>query len=275
MTILFYKLLLGFIVGSLIGSFSYIKHLLTKSGALAVIMIASIVCGFGAWPTWGLLILFFSSSGCIHLAKKWLDKTKTDVIAEKGHTRDAWQVLANSFPAVISLVLFYYTKNQLFIIGYVSGVAGATADTWGSEIGILSKQVPRSIVSLKPVAPGLSGGISKLGSVASICGSLFISLAFWFLYSWYHVDLLPTSLMILVPFSCGIVNSLVDSILGATLQTKYRCVICGQLTEQKDHHLHYAKQISGLSWLSNDWVNFFSGCFTVFLSWGLIYFLQQ
>ncbi|WP_430603308.1 hypothetical protein IGJ02_000694 [Enterococcus sp. DIV0724b] len=273
MTIFLYKLLLGFIVGSLIATFSYTTNLLTKSGAFAVIFIAGVVCGFGPWFTWLLLILFFGSSGCVHLAKKVMKIAKIDSIAEKGHTRDAWQVLANSLPAIISLVLFYYTENQLFMIGYVSAIAGATADTLGSEIGILSTHVPHSIITLKPIEPGLSGGISILGSVASIFGSLLISFAFWLFFGWNHFSQLPTSVMIIVPCICGIVNSIVDSLLGATLQAKYRCVICEQLTEQKKHHLQPSKLVNGISWLSNDWVNFFSGCLTILLSWVIIFYM--
>lgn len=274
MTILFYKLLLGIIVGSLIGLFSYIAHFLTKSGAFAVIFIATIVCGFGIWPTWGILILFFASSGCIHLTKKAIKMTKDESIVEKGHTRDAWQVLANSLPAIVSLILFYYTQNQLFLIGYISGIAGATADTWSSEIGILSKSLPRSILTFKPTEPGLSGGISVLGSVASFFGSLLITLAFCLMYSWYPISQLSTHLFIVVPLTCGIFNSLVDSFLGATLQTKYRCLICGQITEQPLHHQKQTKKISGIFWLTNDWINFFSGCLTVLVSWILIFYLQ-
>lgn len=268
MTILLYKLLLGFIVGSIIGMFSYITAFLTKSGTLTVILVASVVCGFGIWPTWGLLILFFASSGFIYLVKKRINVTQTTSITEKGHTRDAWQILANSLPAISSLVLFYYTENQLFLIGYVSGIAGATADTWGSEIGILSKRVPRSIISFKKIEPGLSGGVSLLGSIASFFGSLLISLPLWVLYSWHQ-----TILFFIVPLFCGIIGSLVDSLLGATLQVKYRCNTCGQLTEQKQHHQQETKHISGLSWMTNDWVNFFSGCLTVLLSWLLVFYL--
>jgi len=271
MTILIYKLLLGFIGGSLIGMLSYIMELLTKSGVIAVVIIAMFVCGFGSWQTWGLLILFFGSSACIHLAKKILKVSNIESITEKKHTRDAWQVFANSFPAVISLVLFYYTKNQLFMVGYVSGIAGATADTWGSEIGMLSNKLPRSIVSFKSVEAGLSGGVSVLGSLASFFGSLLISITVWLLYGWHHLYQYPLSLLIMVPLICGLINSLVDSLLGATLQVKYRCLICGQLTEQKQHHLQQTKQISGISWLSNDWVNFLSGSLTVLLSWSILF----
>ncbi|MBO0472998.1 DUF92 domain-containing protein [Enterococcus ureasiticus] len=274
MTILFYKLLLGFIVGSIIGLFSYIARLLTTSGVLALIFVATVVCGFGSWRTRGLLILFFASSGCIHLSKKRINVTKTKSLVQKDHTRDAWQVLANSLPAIISLILFYYTENQLFLIGYVSGIAGATADTWGSEIGILSKKSPRSILSFKQIEPGLSGGVSMLGSIASFFGSLLISFSFWLVYNWHPIFQLPSSLFVIVPLICGVFDSLVDSLLGATLQTKYRCPICGQITEQTQHHLQQTKQISGISWMTNDWVNFFSSCLTVLLSWIILFYLQ-
>lgn len=105
----------------------------------------------------GLTYFIFASSGCIYFLKKRMNATKATSIVEKGHTRDGWQVLANSLPAISSLVLFYYTENQLFLFGYVSGIAGATADTCGSEIGILSKRHPLSIISFKQIETGLSG----------------------------------------------------------------------------------------------------------------------
>lgn len=273
MTIFLYKLFLGFITGSLIGTFSYITNLLTKSGAFAVLFIAIIVCGFGPWLTWALLILFFTSSGCIHFAKKMLKVNNIDTITEKGHTRDAWQVIANSLPAITSLIIFYYTKNQLFLIGYVSAIAGATADTWGSEIGTLSRTAPRSIISFKSIEQGISGGVSVLGSIASFFGSLLISVSFWLLYELYHTSNLSVSMLLLVPLICGVANAFIDSLLGATLQVKYSCPVCGQVTEKRQHHLNQTQRISGISWLTNDWVNFFSGCLTVTLSWFIVFYL--
>lgn len=266
MTILLYKLLLGFGAGSLIGFFSYLLHLLTKSGLFAVIIVGTLICGFGSWLTWGLILLFFFSSGCIHLGKKLLHLTKIDKVSEKNHTRDAWQVLANSIPAICSLLLFYWSNNQLFLVGYVSGLAGATADTWASEIGLLSKTAPRKIGSFHPIQAGLSGGVSWIGTMASILGSLLIVSVFGF---FYHTQL-SSSFWLIVPFLCGIFNSLIDSVLGATLQVTYRCSVCGQLTEKRHHHRQPTNQISGLSWLTNDGVNFISGVLTISLSWLLL-----
>jgi uncharacterized membrane protein len=55
----------------------------------------------------------------------------------------------------------------------------------------------------------------------------------------------------------GMIGSLVDMILGATMQSVYYCPICEKETEQ--HPLHHCGALTnpkrGLSWLNNDWVN--------------------
>ncbi|MFD2308338.1 DUF92 domain-containing protein [Enterococcus termitis] len=269
MTILVYQLLLGFFVSSIISFFSYIYHLLTKSGSLAVITVGTVVCAFGSWQTWVLLILLFGSSGLISILKKPIAISNEETLIAKDQQRDGWQILANGLPAIVSLILFYFTENQLFLIGYVSAIAGATADTWASEIGIVSRHTPRSILSFKPIAPGLSGGISSLGTFASLVGSGLIAGAFWLLSS---LSITQTVLFFWIPLICGFANSLIDSILGAAFQVKYRCSICGQITERTEHHQLPTLKLSGLSWLTNDWVNFISGCLTVLLSWLLVYY---
>ncbi|MTD38464.1 DUF92 domain-containing protein [Erwinia sp. CPCC 100877] len=264
MTILVYKFIIGGLAGSIIGFFSLINHLLSKSGAAAAGLLGALICGYGPWPTWLLLILFFGSSSCIHLFTRKLNNTAASITA-KGHTRDAFQVAANSLPALLCLILFYYTQQALFLIGYVSGIAGATADTWASEIGTLSKTPPRSILTLKKVPSGISGGISLLGLGASLVGSLLIASVFWFIITAFYSSF-QLNQVLLIPLICGCANSLIDSLLGATLQVKYRCSVCEAITERRIHHHQPTIKASGISWLTNDWVNFFSGALTILLS---------
>ncbi|MEZ4523276.1 MAG: DUF92 domain-containing protein [Thermomicrobiales bacterium] len=50
--------------------------------------------------------------------------------------------------------------------------AAATSDTWATELGIRSGQMPRYVLSGRPVAAGLSGGITPAGTLASVAGAI-------------------------------------------------------------------------------------------------------
>jgi uncharacterized membrane protein len=51
---------------------------------------------------------------------------------------------------------------------------------------------------------------------------------------------------------------LLDSLLGATLQVRWRCNGCGQVTESSAHSCTAPslRRFSGLAWMTNDTVNF-------------------
>jgi uncharacterized membrane protein len=100
-------------------------------------------------------------------------------------------VLANSLVAsVLSLVHAYqlYNRNNfltkhyyawgsdLALVGLVANYAAVAADTFSSELGILSSQTPRLItsLSLRKVARGTNGGVTLWGLVAGLMGSLVI-----------------------------------------------------------------------------------------------------
>lgn len=62
------------------------------------------------------------------------------------------------------------------LIVYCSHYSAATADTWSSELGILSKTPPFLITTFKTVPPGTNGGVSLLGIFAGAAGGALIGI---------------------------------------------------------------------------------------------------
>src|SRR5947209_19402307 len=113
--------------------------------------------------------------------------------------------------------------------GYVGALATATADTWATEVGVFSHQLPRLITTGRPVPAGTSGGVTLLGAGASATGALLLGLVFWLLQPCRKAyTALP-----LIAFISGILGILFDSLLGATIQAIYYCPTCDKETERQ------------------------------------------
>jgi uncharacterized protein (TIGR00297 family) len=147
-------------------------------------------------------------------------------------------------------IAFFYTRNELFYLMFLGSLAAATADTWGTEIGIFSRRKPRHIITFLTVPPGTSGGITAIGTSGTFAGAGIITLSGIFMI---HPPLL--SIFVLIVFS-GILGAFVDSIIGGTIQAQYQCPHCEKITEKRLHCERYPTfLISGIRWINNDVVN--------------------
>lgn len=251
----------GLIFTALLGFVLFIAHYLTFSGYLAFIFLGTFLAALTPPFVWLLLGLFFGSAIFIHAIKK-VASNQFDTIGKKGAQRDAKQLLANSLPVLVAGLLaqfFPATFNWSEIMTAL--IAVSSADTWASEIGMLAKGDPYNILTLKKVATGLSGGVSLLGTFAAIGGSFLIAATYAggiFLFT--PISFQPATFW--QPFLLGVLGMFVDSLLGSALQSKYRCVVCHQITEQEYHHNKPCQLVHGLKFIDNDIVNLLTG-FTV------------
>ncbi len=250
------RLLLGLALSSGIGLLAYKRRSLTKGGAAGAVATGTTIFGLGGWP-WGIsLIYFFLSSTLLsHFREKEKASTAADKFS-KGSQRDLAQVLANggvaSFYAATASTTRSEALQQTLQAGFVGALATATADTWATEIGVLSPHQPRLLTTGQPVAPGTSGGITLPGSGASVLGAFTFGLVFWAAHG------LRKSLASLpfVALLSGLAGSLCDSLLGATVQAMYFCPHCQRETERAIHACGTrTRPLRGVSWCNNDVVN--------------------
>lgn len=239
-----------FLVTCLVAMAGYRLRSLTRSGAILTVVTGTVIgYGFG-WFGLYLLGVFFSTSS---LASKYRsrDKAPVDEIVEKSGPRDFVQVLANGGIGIVTALGMVFLPSDAWLFAYIASIAAATSDTWGSEFGVLAKQKPISIKTFRTVEPGTSGGVSVFGTLMSVAGATIIVLS-----SLPFIEIDVAFALALI--ALGLSGSVVDTILGATLQRKYRCNVCGKLTERKVHHHVPTAYVSGLRFLGNDAVNFLS-----------------
>jgi len=233
------------------------KQAVDASGAAVGAAVGTAILFAGGFPAYALLVGFFLSStavGRIFVGKR-LDRR----IEEKGSRRDAFQVLANAGTAAIAAVLYAITKDVIWLVAFATAFAEANADTWASEIGVLYRKLPRSILSGKELQPGASGGVSPLGFFASALGAAFIGLLFAAAYG--GLGLVPNAswgLVALIAAGSGFAGAVIDSLLGAAIQAQYTCAVTGRYTERPITDGKPNILVRGYRWVTNDMVNFLS-----------------
>ncbi len=260
------QLLLGFLLAILIAFLAYHARSLNKSGAIAAAFTGTIIFGIGGWPWAILLLTFFITSSALSRAFK-KRKQGLEEKFSKGYERDAGQVFGNGGLATLFAALhFFYPESILPWVGFAAALAAVNADTWATELGVLNPHPPRMITDLtKVVEKGTSGGISLIGTFASLLGSAIIALLAVLLTPMDKN--LNTNTFLLIT-AAGISGALFDSFLGATVQAMYFCPKDKKETEK--HPLHTCGtqtiHIRGWKWLDNDRINFACSAFGVIIA---------
>ncbi len=250
------RVALGFGLALFIALLAYRLRTLNRSGALAAVLLGTVFFGLGGWGGAALLLGFFITSSAL---SRLFGKRKHGLNEKfsKGNQRDAAQVFANGGLAGACLVLFVLLPGADWAWAAAAGaLAAANADTWATELGVLSRIPPRLLTTGQVVERGASGGISAFGTLAASAGALFLALIA--ILFWPHPLTAPQALLRLGLLGlAGLLGSLSDSLLGATLQAIYTCPTCQKETER--HPLHSCgtptRPLRGLPWLNNDWVN--------------------
>ncbi len=238
---------IGAVVSAAISFAAYRTRSLTAGGAFAALAVGTATFGALGGPGAAVLLTFFVTSVALSRIRT-VRKAAAAIDVGKSGARDGSQVLANGgVAAVCALLALALAPHERYTLAFAGAFAAAAADTWATEIGTLAAQPPRSILTLRPIAAGLSGGVSLFGTLAGVAGAVTIGLV---------AQLLAPDAF--VPVSCaGIVGTLADSVLGASVQALRWCKNCNRATEREPHTCGAnTTLVRGFGWLGNDVVNF-------------------
>jgi uncharacterized membrane protein len=280
---------------SILAVLSYKKRIVTKSGLIAAFFLGIGIWLLASWVWFFILLMFFLiTAQFTHY--KYKKKRALGAAQDKAGARAWTNVLANgiiplSF-VIIGFVLLIFSGGQdaygraevgfgsvivpFPIIGvtfaaFLGALATHTADTLATEIGLLNPTPPRLITKpWKTVPAGTSGGVSLLGELATLLGTLIIGGTAAILGASFWINIFGTTLMpelvnfapitmVAVALVGGFVGCTIDSLFGATIQGMWCCRICGKQTEKKAHCGEKADYLRGNRFFDNNMVNLFSG----------------
>lgn len=253
----FPRILAGLVLSTFIGGVAYQRKSLSASGWLGAIITGTLIFGFGGW-TWGLtLITFFITSSALSHFRQAQKQRLAGEKFEKGGRRDLWQALANGGAGALLALLYGLSNEPLALVFCFGGVmATVTADTWATELGVLSPTPPRMITSGRRVEPGTSGGVTLYGLAASLAGAALIGVTMVLLFRIERGVWVP----LLLPAAAlsGLAGSITDSLIGATIQVMYRSTAGNETERRTDKAGQMLPQFRGWRWMNNDMVNLIS-----------------
>ena len=239
--------LLALVPAAALAGFAAWKRALTPGGlalAGALAFVIGFCGGVSAFAALAATFLFTVAAG------KLSGRAGAEIglrLHEKAGARDAVQIVCNVLVGALALVLAAATGREVFFWCYGGAMASSLADSMASELGVLSRRPPRDILTLRPVTPGLSGGVTALGLGASALGAALIGGIYGALRASLPLALGCTA--------AGFLAALADSVLGSCAQAKYRCPVCGALTEKPVHCGKPGALVRGARRITNDAVN--------------------
>ncbi len=239
----------AFALGVLFGVSAYRLRWLSASGAVAGGAFGASIVALGGWRWAVPAVGFFVFSSLLSKLGRGRAARLAEV-SEKGSRRDAGQVLANGGAAWLCLIGHALWPTGPWLWAYLGALGAAAADTWATEIGTLAGGTPRLVTTGRRVPAGTSGAVSAVGLLASGAGAAVV----WALGAAVFAAVAEAGAAVVIVGS-GVAGALVDSLLGATFQARYRDAHTGAPTERTTTGGQPNTLVRGLRLLNNDRVN--------------------
>ena len=192
----------------------YKLHCLSKSGAIASLIVGVLLAYFGTVNAFFIMSFFVIMS--FFATMKDIDKKIAMGLQEGEFGERGWKnVAAVGFPPVLFTIIhhFYQYDETLYVIAFLASITVAASDTIASEIGVKDPKA-YMITTMKPCAPGVNGGVSKSGTITSILAAFVVAALGWFVMT------ASVSWLLLIPFVFGVFGNILDSLFGAWFENR-------------------------------------------------------
>ncbi|XP_032914460.1 transmembrane protein 19 isoform X2 [Catharus ustulatus] len=266
-----WRWLFSVLVPLIIATQGFKKKSLDHSGALGGLVVGFILT-VANYSFFSSLLVFFVTSSKL---TKWKKDIKKQIDSEykEGGQRNWVQVFCNG-GVPTELALLYMIENgpgeipidfskeytaSWMCLSLLGALACSAGDTWASEIGsVMSKSKPRLITTWEQVPVGTNGAVTLVGLISSLLGGMTVGIAYFITQLIFVTDLemsAPQWPIIVFGAAAGLLGSIVDSYLGATMQYSGFDQTIGMVV---NHETKDSKHISGKPILDNNAVNLFS-----------------
>jgi len=237
------------VVPVIVVSWGHGRKSLTTSGALLALIVGFCLT-LAHYSFFLCLLAFFITSSKATKYKQELKETAEEDFKEGGQ-RNWLQVLCNGGMAFELSLLYlldigssdlpvdfrHQYRASWLGMAVLGAIACCNGDTWASELGsVLAKQDPFLITTFQKVPRGTNGGVTPMGLLVSFLGGVAVGVAYFVgvVMSASAVDreIAPNQLLIiLVGGLGGLLGSLLDSLIGASLQFSGKDAKSGKIVE--------------------------------------------
>jgi uncharacterized protein (TIGR00297 family) len=195
------------------------RALTTPAGAVAAVFGSAIVVLAG-FPFLTLIILFVATT-TLATRYRFDEKRRRSVQEGTAGERGVSNVLAHILiPTGLAVVAGTVVSDvRLVAVLYASALAFGASDTLASEFGVLSGRA-RSILTMRPVAPGTNGGVSAAGEMFALAGALVTAVVGFTIFRLFGTPVGPVAIFFVVVTLAGFVGCQIDSVLGEVLENR-------------------------------------------------------
>ncbi len=257
------EVLLGLSMVLLFGLLSLSKKTVDFAGLVTGVVVGSSYVFVGGLMAFIPLLTFFLLASAF-TKYKYSVKMKRGAAEGKGGARSWNNVVSNGLPPFMFLILWRIFSSQALFLAFLSAIAANLSDTLSNEVGTLSHTDPILLFSWRRVPAGTSGAVSTRGTLVGLITPIIISIE--------AVPFLGLNWQLLTPIFAGFMGNLIDSVLGATLEAKYRCPTCGKIIEKRYHCGAPAELVKGVGFINKDVVNASMSAFAGILG-AILYYL--